>query len=94
MNSHGRLTTGHEPLTTRRTFFRNLVPGTARLHTLATMSQTPESAAPNPFSAGSARQEPGRPFRIKLRALSWHSSDCPTGARCGLNCISFPPPAA
>jgi hypothetical protein len=31
------------------------------------MSQTPESAGPNPCSAGPAPQEPGRPFRVKLR---------------------------
>jgi hypothetical protein len=34
---------------------------------LATMSQTPESVGPNSSSAGTAPQEPGRPFRVKLR---------------------------
>jgi hypothetical protein len=47
--------------------FRNLVPTPARLHTSATMSQTPESVAPIPPSAGTARQERERPFRIKFR---------------------------
>src|SRR5271169_5317646 len=31
------------------------------------MSQTPESIPLIPSSAGSARQEPGRPFRVKFR---------------------------
>jgi hypothetical protein len=31
------------------------------------MSQTPESAVPTPPPAGTARQERGRPFRVKLR---------------------------
>jgi hypothetical protein len=63
------LATDHRPQATahRRTFFRNLVPGTVRLHTLATMSHTPESVGPNSCSAGPAPQEPGRPFRVKLR---------------------------
>ena len=37
------------------------------LHTLATMSQTPESVAPGLSSTGTARQERERPFRVKLR---------------------------
>ena len=48
-------------------FFRNLVPTPAILHTLTTMSQTTESLAPDFSSAGNARQEQGRPFRVKLR---------------------------
>lgn len=46
-------------------FFRNLVLHVARCHTLATMSQTPESVALGPSSAGLTRQD--RPFRVKLR---------------------------
>ena len=37
------------------------------LHTLTTMSQTPESLAPALPSAGNARQEQERPFRVKFR---------------------------
>jgi hypothetical protein len=51
----------------RDLFFRNLVPGTARLHTLATMSQTPESVAPAPTSVGTTPQKEERPFRVKFR---------------------------
>src|SRR5580658_1285654 len=47
-------------------FFRNLVLIVAKCHTLATMSETPESVAVGPSSATSARVQ-DRPFRVKLR---------------------------
>ena len=31
------------------------------------MSQTPDSLTPDPSSAGTSPQKPGRPFRVKLR---------------------------
>jgi hypothetical protein len=53
-------------MTTAFPFFRNLVPVTAKLHTLSTMSHTPESLSPV-LSSAPARQERDRPFRVKFR---------------------------
>jgi hypothetical protein len=55
------LATDHWPLN-----FRNLVPFVAKCHTLATMSETPESVAQGPSSVRFTGGH-DRPFRVKLR---------------------------